>query len=177
MRRLFVALLLVALPTALLAQQACFWSTCAAPVPAQCMGASAGTSATPSTAGTFSSISLADRSWALTNGTLVCKIGLYSTGANSGMKVFVILENGGASNTRILIEDLDHPGGGWADKVLTTPYLVPSTGTYRAGGYWATTSSVGINGSTPFGFVSGVASGTQTWTEGTGNSFATRAFR
>lgn len=78
---------------------------------------------------------LFDLNTALTAGDVITKIGLYSTIATSTPFVKIGKRNSAGNFDIVVSQSINHPGGGWVDFTLATPYTVPGTGTYYVGGY------------------------------------------
>lgn len=123
------------------------------------------------------SLTIWDRGWSLVNGETVDKIGLFS--ADAFEVTFVIVQrNSATSYTAVFTESFAHPGGGWADLLLASPYTVPSSGTFHVGVYTVSPNRYPVNLGGARGFnAAGVLSGTDTsCTENTGNTPALRAY-
>jgi hypothetical protein len=102
-----------------------------------------------------------DRSWQVDNSSVVTKIGAYSNSAVT-ITVKIVLRNSTNNYNVVVSQSCSHPGGGWYDCTLTTPYTVPATGTYYAGVY-----SVGNLGMTNATVSKSVSSGDKTGTNQT----------
>jgi hypothetical protein len=75
-----------------------------------------------------------DMSSALTNGDVVSAIGVYLTSAKS--VVVKIGKRNSAGNFDVAVSQaFSHPGGGWANVALSSPYTVPGSGSYYVGCY------------------------------------------
>ena len=105
----------------------------------------------------------------VTNGVTVASIGCYMP--SSGTVSVKIAKRNSSTNYDIVVsESFVHPGGGWSDKTLPTPYVVPGSGDYCIGmftggltvGQTATGISRGINAA-DIGVSSGI-----TFTEASG---------
>jgi len=80
-----------------------------------------------------------DRGVALTAGDVIYSLGINKTVAgNVSMKLG--LQNSTTNFTVVVNQVFSHPGGGFADVVLTAPYTVPVSGTYNVGCYITDTS-------------------------------------
>lgn len=73
-----------------------------------------------------------DRDLAVTNNAVIYSIGIYSASVQA-MTAKIALQNSPTSFTTVVNQAFAHPGGGWFDVVLATPYTVPSAGIYRIG--------------------------------------------
>jgi hypothetical protein len=78
-----------------------------------------------------------DRSGGPANNEVVTAIGVYSTAAAT-FTVKILKENSSTSFDVVVSESFSHPGGGFVDHTLTSPYTVPGSGTYRLGAYVGT---------------------------------------
>ncbi len=87
-----------------------------------------------STAGNHQNISNFDRSFAIPNSKTVNAISVYST-ASGTIYVKIAEEISSAEFDIDVSESFSHGGTGWERHDLSTPYAVPSSGTYRAGEY------------------------------------------
>jgi hypothetical protein len=67
------------------------------------------------------------------NGATIYSIGVYSIPATTGSKVKIARANSTTSFDFVVDQSFNHAGGGWQDVVLTTPYVVPDTGSYCLG--------------------------------------------
>jgi len=115
---------------------------------------------------------------ALDNSKTVVQIGLYSQQATT-VYVKIALRNSSTSIDVVLSEEHSHPGGGWADFQLNSPYAVPASGSYYLGAY-CNIADMDIVDSTAriagFGTGTNVAVGTGiACTESTGTTLALRA--
>ncbi|UPU00217.1 hypothetical protein J4G48_0020255 [Bradyrhizobium barranii subsp. apii] len=81
-----------------------------------------------------------DRTTAVLNGVTVSKVGVYSTVART-IKLKIVLRNAANNYTAAVDQSYSHGGSGWEDATLTTPYTVPSSGTYYLGAYVASGGS------------------------------------
>jgi hypothetical protein len=118
-----------------------------------------------------------DRTWSVTNGQTVVSIGAYTTAARTlTMKLF--LRNSAGNYDVVVSQSFSHPGGGWADLTLSSPFAVPGTGTYYAGFFAPSGASIDSSaGAIARSFKSGDITGTgQTgFTEdATGTTLASR---
>lgn len=109
------------------------------------------TSVTPTQAGSnLSGVSIWDRTWTLDNSKTVTKIGVYSTTART-YSVQVVQRVGAGLYTVIATETLVHTGGGWQDKTLAAPVVIPASGTFYAALFYAT-GTINYSLLTPRGF-------------------------
>lgn len=82
-----------------------------------------------------------DRTTALVNGVVVAKIGIYS--ASGGTMAIKIGKQNSSTNFDIVVtQSVTHPGGGWVDFTLSSPYTVPGSGTYNLGAWFNGSSDV-----------------------------------
>jgi hypothetical protein len=75
-----------------------------------------------------------NRDFKITNGVTVQKLGVYSTLAFTG-KLKILNEDSTTQYDVLLDVAITHPGTGWYDITLVTPYVIPDTGTFRVGVY------------------------------------------
>lgn len=87
-----------------------------------------------------------ERKYYLTNGKLVTSIGIYAT--NSGTYTVKIAQriSAGSLSATVVNQSFSHPGGGWVDCTLATPYLIPASGNYMVGCYAPSSSNTVVNG-------------------------------
>jgi hypothetical protein len=83
-----------------------------------------------------------DRSVALTTGWMLTKIGIYLSGAQT-VTLKVAKRNSSGNYDFPVSQSLVHPGGGWADLTLSSPYTVPSGGNYYVAVYANGTVNLG----------------------------------
>lgn len=81
-----------------------------------------------------------DRSGALPNNVTITRIGINATTANASAAVKIVLENSSTSHDYLYTQTVNHTGSGWENFILTTPFRVPSSGTYRIGAFNNTTN-------------------------------------
>lgn len=96
---------------------------------------------------TTSSFTYFNRSATLTNSKTVNKIGFHATSASS-MTVKIAQRTSAGNYTVVVSQAVSHPGGGWADFDLSSPYAIPGSGDFY----------VGISGTQSFGIPAGAAS-------------------
>lgn len=111
-----------------------------------------------------------DRTTAVLNNVTVGRIGLYSTAAHT-FTVKIVRRNSAGNYDVVVSENFAHPGGGWVDKTLSSPYTVPASGTFYLASYNAATgthnlTAVGTNRAYKVGNITG--SGQAGITEDTG---------
>lgn len=89
----------------------------------------------------------ADETAALTNNAVVVSIGAYCDAACT-LTMKIVLRNS-STNVDVVVSQagFSHPGGGWADMALTTPYTVPGLGSYYVGAFFNTNPSIKYNAS------------------------------
>jgi hypothetical protein len=84
----------------------------------------------PSTTFLFgSAYTIVDRTSALIPGAVVSSIGIYSALAAT-LKAKIVKRNSAGNYDVTVSQSFAHPGGGWVDLELSTPYTVPSSGSY-----------------------------------------------
>lgn len=97
-------------------------------------------SGSPSTTTDYSAGTFADISTVLPSGESISAIGVNLANAKA-TSVKILRRNSAGNYDVVLSQDYAHPGGGYSDCVLSSPYVVPATGTYIVGVYL----SAGIN--------------------------------
>lgn len=136
-----------------------------------------GTTQTSTTTSFGAGFTQYDRDFAVTNGATVYSVGIYSTTAGS-MTAKIALENSTTSFSTVVNQAFSHPGTGWYDVVLSSPYVVPGSGTYRVGFFVTGTQVFSASGNrsliaadvsgTNAGFSANAAGNLSTgWTEAT----------
>jgi hypothetical protein len=95
------------------------------------------TSATPGGAVGDNGLTAFDLTQQLVNGATYHTLGAYSAGAVS-IDIKIGKRVSAGVFDIVVSETYSHPGGGWADHVLSSDYTVPGSGTYYVGGYTAT---------------------------------------
>jgi hypothetical protein len=117
------------------------------------------------TSGLPNDYSIFDRSVALTGGDVIGQIGVYSPAAAS-MTVKIALRNSTGNYTIVVNQAVSHPGGGWADFTLTSPFTVPGSGNYYVGAYSPTVSWTNHASTANRAYIAGNATGTSSgWAE------------
>jgi hypothetical protein len=99
-----------------------------------------------------------DRGYSIPGGTVVQKVGVFATAAMTG-KIKIALEVSTTQYSIVVDVAVNHPGGGWADVSLPTPYTIPSTGTYRMGAYFSGSGTTANYPATPNSYILGDAIG------------------
>jgi hypothetical protein len=79
-------------------------------------------------------VTVFDRSFALTNDSIIHSVRIYGTSAKS-VSVKIALENSATDLDIVVDETFSHTGSGWETFSLSSEYTVPSSGTYRLGSY------------------------------------------
>jgi hypothetical protein len=82
-----------------------------------------------------SNFTFVDRTTAVSNSVVVFKIGIYNTSAGRTFVAKILKRNSSTNFDVVASQSFVHPGGGWADVTLTSPYTVPGTGAYYLGAY------------------------------------------
>ena len=113
-----------------------------------------------------------DRTFRVKNGSTVSKVGVYSVAAAS-LTVKIAKRNYVGNYTTVVSQAFAHPGGGWQDATLSTPYTVPSTGEYYAGVYSASNINITTSNINRAYFV-GDSAGTQAFSEDVNNTLLVR---
>ena len=130
------------------------------------------TSPTPTGPIAGANYTMADMGWTIDNGTTVIKIGVYSDAAQTGCVVKIVQNTSGSTFNVLYSENFDHPGGGWHDVTIATPFAVPATGIFYAASY--VPNKVATNTSKR-GYKAGNIVGSSGWV--VENASATRANR
>jgi len=127
------------------------------------------------TAGNHQNASNFDRSFAIPNGKTVNAISVYSTVAGP-IFVKIAKEILVTEFDIVVSESFSHDGTGWDRHDLPTPYLVPATGSYRAGEYDNLLTAEGVSEAIAFSKKDanqGVSNGNTGWaTNGISNQVA-----
>lgn len=92
------------------------------------------TTATPGETNLGANYTMYSRSFSIANNATITSVGVYSNTSGS-MKVKIALRNSATSYTVVVDQSFSHAGGGWQDVTLSSPYTIPSSGTYHAGVY------------------------------------------
>ncbi|MET4371580.1 hypothetical protein ABIA99_004279 [Bradyrhizobium sp. LB12.1] len=105
----------------------------------------AGTTTTidaPSTTITsLSTFTMVDLTTALVAGAVVSSVGIYSAAVGT-FKAKIVKRNSAGNFDVVADQSFAHPGTGWADATLTSPYTVPGTGSYYLAAANITVSAV-----------------------------------
>jgi hypothetical protein len=139
--------------------------------------AGSASSATPGTTAALQNFTVFDRSFNLTNGKVVKKIGLYNTLGGKTLTVKIGKRNGAGNYDIVVSQSVSHTGTGWEYFTLSSPYTVPGSGTYQVGGYTGSPANPNVIASVARSYAStdiGVSSGV-TFTEDTGQGIGVRA--
>lgn len=117
-----------------------------------------------------------DRSTALTNGDVITKIGTYSTSAFT-FTVKIVKRNSAGNFDVAVSESFSHPGGGWSDKTLSSPYTITAANAYYCGAYVSGVRDV--TGSVARAYKAGdvTGSGQSGFTEDSGNAVPFRVVK
>jgi hypothetical protein len=126
-----------------------------------------------SSSGGFGNFTYIDRSASITNNISITKIGVYAATGKT-IVVKIALENSSTNYDIVRSESLVHPGGGWADLTLSSPYAVAASGTFRLGAFFNGTSD--NTTSVAQASIAGNSTGTGVagWTTGSGGMFPMR---
>ena len=87
---------------------------------------------TPLSGGNPYGYTVYDRSWAIDNGATITHFSVYAQASNT-IFIKIALENSSTDLDNVVNQSVSHSGGGWQEFTLTTPYVIPGSGTYRAG--------------------------------------------
>ncbi|QIG67840.1 concanavalin A-like lectin/glucanase protein [Rhizobium phage RHph_Y60] len=115
-----------------------------------------------------STYTIVDRSLSIPNNITVVSVGIYCSAAISA--TFKIVRRTAAGTYDVLATyPFSHPGGGWYDYVLPTPYLTPTTGTLMPAVVMAASVTMNIYSATRAYKLGdqAVANGVTGWTEDT----------
>jgi hypothetical protein len=129
-----------------------------------------------SSASGLQTLTIMDRSWTLLNGATYAKFGVYMTAAGS-VTLKVVQRNSAGNYTVINAQTFSHPGGGFVDFTLTTPYAVPASGNFYVAAY-VPVVALDYQSGAPLAFIAGdaaVGSTSGSWTEQTGTAPSLRA--
>jgi len=83
---------------------------------------------------------------ALPNGATIDTVGMYSDAAVT-LTMKIVKRNSSTNVDVVVSQSFSHPGGGWADLTLSSPYAVPASGTYYVGAFFNTDASIKYNAS------------------------------
>jgi hypothetical protein len=117
---------------------------------------------------------LVDRDVVVTNGAIVTTVGLSSTSAIT-VVLKILLRTGVGNYDVVVSQSVSHPGGGFADFTLSSPYTVPGSGNYYLG-FYATTAPTNESTGTArsFKLADQTGAGLTGFTEDTGASAGMR---
>jgi hypothetical protein len=113
------------------------------------------TSADPNATSGIGTLTMFNRGISLDNGKTIKTIGVYS-GTAGPLTLKIALRNSTTSYTVVLSEAVTHPGTGWVDFELDTPFDVPASGTYHIGVHGPSSNYPVVTGQ-PRAYVSGNA--------------------
>ncbi|UHS56825.1 hypothetical protein [Agrobacterium vaccinii] len=121
-------------------------------VPSVSGGTTAGSTTTTGPNNLSRNYTAIDRVYSLPAGTVVQKLGVFSNFAATG-KIKIALENSSANFSIVLDVVVNHPGTGWLDVALPTPFTVPATGTYRVGVYFPGSGNAVTTAAAPVSYI------------------------
>lgn len=131
------------------------------------------TTANPNQTNYGANYTIFNRSFALDPGATIETIGVNSAHAGT-MKVKIALRNSATSYTIVVDQTVSHGGAGWQDFTLSSPYVVPGSGTYYVGVYQNITTIASVS-SQPRTYRNADSTGTDTsMTEDTASAPAVR---
>lgn len=99
-------------------------------------GTAQASTSTPAGAMANATYTIVNRDLTLTNNATVTQVGVYSTSAVT-IDVKIVKRNSAGNYDVVVSQSFSHPGTGWADLTLSSPYVVPASGTYHLGAYSA----------------------------------------
>lgn len=112
----------------------------------------------------------------LTNNRTVLSVGLYSASALPAASVKIAQRTSANNMTVVVAQTFAHPGGGWHDVTLSSPYVVPGSGDFYLGAF--TDAAIDVKRIPPLSRIQksgniglGASAG---WTEDTGPTWAVR---
>jgi hypothetical protein len=120
---------------------------------------------------------LIDRSFTLVNNDSINSIGTYSTTAIAALTVKVARRVSSTVYDILASYTFAHPGGGWFDYVLPTPFVLPSTGTLYSAVVQPASTNLNIYASGTRAYKAldqAVGNGVTGFAEDTGNSIPAR---
>lgn len=119
-----------------------------------------------------SSWTYTDRAYSIPNSVTVTSLGIWSN-ATSGNGTLYIMERTSAGNYAVRASQaVTFTATGWIDVTLSSPYVVPASGTFYVGA-WCN-ASVGVTSSGAFATYNGQASGSFSASETSGSMHVTR---
>lgn len=83
-----------------------------------------------------------DTNFTITNGITIVSMGAYMTTAKT-ITLKIAKRNSAGNYDVVVSQAFNHPGGGWADVALGSPYVVPGSGTFY-GGYYTGAATVDV---------------------------------
>jgi hypothetical protein len=116
-----------------------------------------------------------DLTAAIGNGRTVASIGYYATSPETA-KVKIGLRNSAGNFTIVADQSVSHPGGGWADFTLSSPYAVTGTAYYLAKANTGNTGTNDVTGTVARALLTGDQTGGPTggYTENSSLAFPLR---
>lgn len=116
-----------------------------------------------------------DRTTAVTNSQTVLSIGVFSNTART-IKAKIVKRNSANNYDVVVDQSFAHAGGGWQDVTLTSPYVVPGSGTYYLGAYTTGGANPNTTAHVARSYVNSDLTGTgvATTAEDTNGAFPTR---
>ena len=121
-------------------------------------GGTEGNAASPSGTIALGDFTYVDRSWQVDNDSTVVSMDVFSAAAGT-FQCKLLLRTGAGNYDVVVSESFSHPGGGWATHELSSPFAVPASGTYYAGGRCSTGGNGRIDGSPARSYKSGDVTG------------------
>lgn len=100
----------------------------------------------PATAGGsgFVGQMFANESSAIPNSVTITSVGIYLNAAAT-VTMKILKKNSSVSVDVVVSQAFSHPGGGWVDVTLSSPYTVPGSGSYYVGAYFTTNPTFSFN--------------------------------
>lgn len=112
---------------------------------------------------------------ALPNSVTIQSIGMFADAACT-LTMKIVKKNSSTSVDVVVSQAFSHPGGGWADCTLSSPYVVPGSGSYYVGAFFGSDPSIKYNsGQTFLKATTNITGSGQTVTEQSGNVMSFRA--
>jgi hypothetical protein len=138
---------------------------------------SLGSSLTGSTTAAFSDITYVDMGYKLTNSVIVNRLGAFlTTNTTTTINLYVLQRTAAGDFTVVSsITGQSHPGTGWGDFLLGTPYIVPGTGDFYVGIYMPASSTFNYNPTIANASKAGAGVSGTGWAEATGDCPPVRA--
>jgi hypothetical protein len=113
---------------------------------------------------------MVSRDTAVLNGVTVTKIGVYSTTVNSTFALKLVKRNSANNYDVVVNQAFSHGGTGWEDMTLTTPYVVPGSGTYYLAAWQNNSNPNAATGARAYLLANMTGTGQTTTGEDTGNN-------